>query len=218
MHFSPATLRLYAITDRAWVGQLTLLEQIEAALQNGVTLLQLREKQLPDQDFLHEAIQVKALCRNYNVPLIINDNVDVALKSGADGVHVGITDQPVAEIRRRVGRDFLIGATAKTVEQAQLAEQSGADYLGVGAVFPSPTKQNAIRITPEQLKEICDAVSIPAVAIGGITEDNLPQLAGSGVAGCAVVSAIFGAENPGAAAAQLAKLTEQLVLPGRKRG
>lgn len=217
MHFSPAILRLYAITDRAWVGQLTLLEQIEAALQNGVTLLQLREKQLSDQDFLNEAIQVKALCRSYNVPLIINDNVDVALKSGADGVHVGSEDQPVAEIRRRVGRDFLIGATAKTVEQAKLAEQSGADYLGVGAVFPSPTKQNAIRITPEQLKEICNAVSIPAVAIGGITEDNLPQLAGSGVAGCAVVSAIFGAKNPGAAAARLAKLTEQLVLPGRNR-
>ena len=156
MDFCKDSLYLYAVTDRAWVGKQTLLEQIEDALIGGATMLQLREKMLDDYAFIEEAIEVKKLCERYHVPLIINDNVDVALKSGADGVHVGIEDAPVAEIRKRVGRDFIIGATAKTVEQARLAEASGADYLGVGAVFPSPTKKQAIRITMKQLREICD--------------------------------------------------------------
>ena len=211
MEFSPSNLLLYAVTDRAWVGKKTLLEQIEEVLRGGVTLLQLREKNLPEEEFLKEAIQVKELCHRYNVPLIINDNVDVAEKSGADGVHVGIEDAPVGEIRRRMGPDFIIGATAKTVEQAVFAEQSGADYLGVGAVYPSPTKKNAIRITKEQLLEICSSVSIPAVAIGGITAENLPPLAGSGIAGAAVVSAVFGAENPETAARQLKEILKTIV-------
>lgn len=211
MIFNRNSLLLYAVTDRAWVGKKTLLDQIEEALRGGVTLLQLREKNLPEEEFLKEALQVKELCRRYNVPLIINDNVDVAEKSGADGVHVGIEDAPVAEIRRRMGPDFIIGATAKTVEQAVFAERSGADYLGVGAVYPSPTKKNAIRITKEQLLEICSAVSIPAVAIGGITAENLPPLAGSGIAGAAVVSAVFGAENPETAARQLKEILKTIV-------
>ena len=211
MEFSPSNLLLYAVTDRAWVGKKALLDQIEEALRGGVTLLQLREKNLPEEEFLKEAIQVKELCHRYNVPLIINDNVDVAEKSGADGVHVGIEDAPVGEIRRRMGPDFIIGATAKTVEQAVFAERSGADYLGVGAVYPSPTKKNAIRITKEQLLEICSAVSIPAVAIGGITAENLPPLAGSGIAGAAVVSAVFGAENPETAARQLKEILKTIV-------
>ena len=211
MEFSPSNLLLYAVTDRAWVGKKALLDQIEEALRGGVTLLQLREKNLPEEEFLKEAVQVKELCRRYNVPLIINDNVDVAEKSGADGVHVGIEDAPVGEIRRRMGPDFIIGATAKTVEQAVFAERSGADYLGVGAVYPSPTKKNAIRITKEQLLEICSAVSIPAVAIGGITAENLPPLAGSGIAGAAVVSAVFGAENPETAARQLKEILKTIV-------
>ncbi len=196
-------LLLYAVTDRAWVGRQTLLEQIEDALKGGVTLVQLREKNLEEEAFLQEAIQVKELCRRYHVPLIINDNVTVALKSGADGVHVGIEDAPVAEIRRQTGKAFLIGATAKTIQQAQLAEASGADYLGVGAVFPSPTKQSALRITNEQLNEICASVSIPAVAIGGINRDNLSQLKGSRIDGVAVVSALFAAEDIKVAAEQL---------------
>ncbi|HIV19158.1 MAG TPA: thiamine phosphate synthase [Candidatus Merdivicinus intestinigallinarum] len=211
MEFSPSNLLLYAVTDRAWVGKKALLDQIEEVLRGGVTLLQLREKNLPEEEFLKEAVQVKELCRRYNVPLIINDNVDVAEKSGADGVHVGIEDAPVGEIRRRMGPDFIIGATAKTVEQAVFAERSGADYLGVGAVYPSPTKKNAIRITKEQLLEICSAVSIPAVAIGGITAENLPPLAGSGIAGAAVVSAVFGAENPETAARQLKEILKTIV-------
>lgn len=203
MKINKETLLLYAVTDRTWVGRQTLLEQIEDALKGGVTVVQLREKNLDEDSFVKEAVQVRELCRRYGVPLIINDNVEVALKSGADGVHVGIEDAPVAAIRRRVGPDFLIGATAKTVEQARLAEQSGADYLGVGAVFPSPTKKNAVRITNNQLREICASVSIPAVAIGGITLSNASQLAGGGMAGIAVVSAIFGAEDIRQAAREL---------------
>lgn len=203
MHFCKDSLCLYAVTDRAWTGKQTMLEQIEDALIGGVTLVQLREKQLAEEAFLEEAKAVKALCCQYHVPLIINDNVDVALKSGADGVHVGAEDAPVAEIRRRVGRDFIIGATAKTVAQAKAAEAGGADYLGVGAVFPSPTKKQAIRITTDQLREICSCVSIPAVAIGGISLSNAKELKGGGIAGIAVVSAIFAAED-------IQKTTKQL--------
>lgn len=212
MPLAKEQLLLYAVTDRTWVGQQTLLEQIEAALAGGVTLVQLREKALPEEAFLKEAIQVQTLCRRYGVPLLINDNVDIALQSGADGVHVGREDAPVAAIRKRMGRDFLIGATAKTVRQAQLAQEAGADYLGVGAVFPSPTKQSARRITGEQLRDICAAVSIPAVAIGGITRENLSQLRGSAVQGIAVVSALFGAADIQAAARDLKREAQRVLL------
>ncbi len=203
MKFNKDMLLLYAITDRSWVGKQSLYEQLEDALIGGVTLVQLREKNLDEDTFLTEALQIKELCHRYNVPLIINDHVDIALKSGADGVHVGIEDAPVAEIRQKTGKAFIIGATAKTVEQAQAAEKAGADYLGVGAVFPSPTKQNAIRITTTQLKEICSSVSIPAVAIGGIQLDNMKMLQGGGMAGIATVSAIFAAEDIKTATATL---------------
>ena len=195
MKFNEKMLLLYAVTDQAWVGKQTLLEQIEDALKGGATIVQLREKKLDVDSFVEEAIQVRDLCHKYNVPLIINDNVDVALKSGSDGVHVGIEDAPVAEIRKRVPADFIIGATCKTVEQAKIAEAAGANYMGVGAVFPSPTKTNAVRITNEQLREIVSSVSIPAVAIGGIGYDNVLEIKGSSVSGVAVVSAIFGAED-----------------------
>lgn len=195
MKFNEKMLQLYAVTDRAWVGKQTLLEQIEDALKGGTTIVQLREKNLDEDSFVKEAVQVLDLCHKYNVPLIINDNVEVALKSGADGVHVGIEDAPVAEIRKQVSADFIIGATCKTVEQAKIAEAAGADYMGVGAIFPSPTKTNAVRITNEQLREIVSSVSIPAVAIGGISYDNVCEIEGSSVSGIAVVSAIFGAEN-----------------------
>ena len=215
MNFTAKNLLLYAVTDRAWVGRQTLLEQIEDALRGGVTLVQLREKDLPQPDFIWEAAQATALCHRYGVPLIVNDSLEVALESGADGVHVGIEDQPVAEIRRRVGKGFLIGATAKTVEQAQAAQAAGADYLGVGAVFPSPTKKNAIRITTQQLREICSSVAIPCVAIGGISRENLPTLAGGGVAGFALVSAIFSQPDIAAACRDLKSLAEQTVREGQ---
>ena len=211
MKFSAQNLLLYAVTDRAWVGRQTLLEQIESALKGGVTLVQLREKDLPRLDYIREAAQATALCHRYGVPLIVNDSLEVALKSGADGVHVGIEDQPVAEIRRQAGKGFLIGATAKTVEQARAAQAAGADYLGVGAVFPSPTKKNAIRITTGQLREICASVSIPCVAIGGISRENLPALAGGGMDGFALVSAIFSQPDIEAACRELRALAERTV-------
>lgn len=195
MQFHKEQLLLYAVTDRAWTGRQTLLEQIELALKGGVTIVQLREKDLDAASFVEEAKRAVTLCHQYGVPLLINDNVQVALDSGADGVHVGIEDMPVSEIRKCVPKDFIIGATAKTIEQAKLAEESGADYLGVGAVFPSPTKKNAIRITNAQFRAICESVRIPAVAIGGISRDNVMSLRGSGMNGIAVVSAIFGAED-----------------------
>lgn len=206
-------LLLYAVTDRSWTGRQTLYDQIQAALEGGVTMVQLREKRLSTQALVEEAVEIKELCHRYHVPLIINDNVEAAVASGADGVHVGITDTPVAEIRKRAGGSFIIGATAKTVAQAIAAEQAGADYLGVGAVFPSPTKQNAVRITLEQLKQICSAVSIPAVAIGGIGRENVAALAGGGMAGIAVVSAIFAEKNIQNTAAELKEVVRKVVSP-----
>lgn len=203
MKFCKDMLLLYAVTDSGWVGRQTLLEQIEDALAGGATMIQLREKTLADDAFTEEAVRVKEICRRHQAPLIINDNVEVALRSGADGVHVGIEDAPVAQIRKRVGDDFIIGATAKTIAQAQAAEAAGADYLGVGAVFPSPTKKNAIRITVEELRKICQLASIPAVAIGGIGLENMAELKGGGMDGVAVVSAVFGAADVKKAAQEL---------------
>lgn len=211
MKFRREMLLLYAVTDRGFTGRYSLYEQIEEALKGGVTMIQLREKNLLEEAFVQEAARVKELCRRYHVPLIINDNVEVALKSGADGVHVGIEDMPVAKIRKRCGKDLIIGATAKTAAQARAAEAAGADYLGVGAVFPSPTKREAIRITAEELKEICSSVRIPAVAIGGISADNVGELAGGGMDGIAVVSAVFGAEEIRRAAEELKEKAKAVV-------
>ncbi len=195
MRFKKEHLLLYAITDQSFTGRQTLQEQIKEALEGGVTMLQLREKNMEETAFIEEAREIKKLCEPYRVPLIINDNVEVALKSGADGVHVGIDDAPVAQIRAMAVNNFIIGATAKTVDQAKAAEAAGADYLGSGALFPSPTKQTAIRITKEELKAICASVSIPVVAIGGIARENIDELKGGGMSGAAVISALFGAQN-----------------------
>lgn len=211
MKFSKEMLLLYAVTDRKWTGEKTLYRQVEEALKGGATLIQLREKNMPQEDFLKEAREMAALCHRYETALIINDNVEVALKSGADGIHVGMEDLPVKEIRKQVPGDFIIGATAKTTEQAQRAEKEGADYLGVGAVFPSPTKKNAIRITTEELKKICSSVRIPAVAIGGITSENAGTLVGGGMAGMALVSAVFGASDIERETAGLKKKIQEVV-------
>ncbi|WP_294413911.1 thiamine phosphate synthase [uncultured Ruminococcus sp.] len=205
MKFDKKQLLLYAVTERSCLRGVSLEEAVEQAILGGVTCVQLREKNITQEEVIAEAKKFLPICHKYNVPLIINDDYEAALKSGADGVHVGIEDAPVAEIRRIAGEDFIIGATAKTVEQAKLAEESGADYLGVGAVFPSPTKTNAIRITPQQLAEICDCVDIPAVAIGGITAENVHEIKGCCHSGIAVVSAIFGAEDVKKAAVELTK-------------
>ena len=211
MKLSKDDLLLYSIPDRGNLDKKVFFEKIEEALQGGVTILQLREKELDEDSFINEAIEVKKICRKHGVPLIINDNVNVALKSGADGVHVGIEDMPIEEIRRTVPDSFIIGATCKTVEQAQSAERLGADYMGVGAVFPSPTKKNAVRITREQLKEICASVSIPAVAIGGISLENVDELKGGGMSGIAVVSAVFSADDIQKAASLLKEKSKSLI-------
>lgn len=214
MQFHKEQLLLYAITDKGAASSETFFNQIKEALEGGITMLQLREKNLDEASFIEEAKKVKELCRPYHVPLIINDNIEVAKKSGADGVHVGITDTPVSEIRKQTDPDFIIGATAKTIEQAKAAEAAGADYLGVGAVFPSPTKQNAVRITKEDLRAICTSVSIPAVAIGGITLLNLTELTGGGMSGASVVSAIFAAENIKDTTAALKETITKIVKTG----
>ncbi len=188
-------LKLYAVTDRTHLNGKTLVEAVELAIQGGVTCVQLREKNISYNEYISKAVEIREICHKYGVPLIINDNYRVALASGADGVHVGIEDTAVSEIRKNVGDNFIIGATAKTIEQAQKAQKDGADYLGVGAVFPSPTKTNAIRITPEKLTEICKSISIPVVAIGGINLENVHLIKNCGQSGIAVVSALFSQDD-----------------------
>lgn len=204
--FDRKKLLLYAVTDRRGQPLPQFLVSAEAALRGGVTMLQLREKDLSRSDYISLAFSLAAICRRYGVPLIVNDDYEVALSSGADGVHLGSCDAPVREVRRTAGNNFIIGATAKTVGQALKAQEDGADYLGVGAVFPSPTKPDAVRITPEELKRICSSVSIPAVAIGGINAENALSLSGCSVSGLAVVSAVFSAPDPCAAAREMRRL------------
>ena len=205
------TMRLYAVTDQAWVGRQTLPEQVEAALKGGATCVQLREKELDGTALLEEAKVLAALCRRYGVPLIINDNVEVALASGADGVHVGQDDLTVEQVRRLAGDRLIVGVSAHSVEQALAAQAGGADYLGVGAVFATATKSDAHVLPRETLAEICRAVDIPVVAIGGIGEDNLLQLAGTGVDGAALVSAIFSAPDIEGQCRKLRALSERMV-------
>ena len=214
MNFDKHSLRLYAVTDRAWVGRQTLCQQVEAALQGGVTCVQLREKHLNRDAFLTEARQLCALCRRYGVPFIVNDDLDVALACGADGVHVGQDDMPAAEVRRRAGRRLIVGVSAHTPEEARLAEAAGADYLGAGAVFGSATKTDASLLTPAGLQAVCAAVHIPVVAIGGVNAGNILQLQGSGAAGAAVVSGIFGAPDISAACRELRALADTMVQGG----
>ena len=210
MNFDKNHLRLYAVTDRAWLRGQTLEQQMEAALQGGVTCVQLREKQLDRESFIQSGRSIGSLCRRYGVPLIINDDLDVALACGADGVHVGQDDLPVEEVRRRVGDKMIVGVSAHNPEEARRAYEGGADYLGAGAVFGSTTKTNVTALSHEALRAICDAVPIPVVAIGGITRENLPQLACTGVAGVAVVSAIFAAEDITATSRELRALSDAM--------
>lgn len=203
-------MRLYAVTDRAWVGEKTLFEQVEAAIKGGVTCVQLREKELAEELFLQEAYKLHELCKQYEVPFIINDNVDIAVACGADGVHVGQKDMSIKLVREKLQPHQLIGVSVQTVEQAILAEKEGASYLGVGTVFATTTKSDAIHVTYETLKSICDAVSIPVVAIGGINEQNILQLTHSGIDGIAVVSALFAQKDITHAAQNLYQLGGQL--------
>lgn len=211
MRCDKRTMLLYAVTDRTWTGEMSLYEQVEETLKNGATCVQLREKDMDEEAFLEEAIIFSKLCRQYSVPFMINDNVDVAIKSGADGIHVGQEDMNAFDVRERVGDNMIIGVSVHTVEEALEAVRNGADYLGLGSVFSTSTKTDVELMSRETLKAICAAVRIPTVAIGGISSENILKLSGSGVDGAAVVSAIFGAKNPGEATAGLLKLAEKMV-------
>lgn len=216
MAFDKKKLILYAITDEFANKRFSLCEQVEQALSGGATIIQLRDKTHGENEIIAIAKELIPICHRYGAPLIINDFPLIAVKSGADGVHAGLSDTPVSEIRKMFGRELIVGATAKTVEQAKAAEEQGADYIGVGAVFPSSTKKNAVRITAQQLREITAAVKIPAVAIGGINAQNVLSLKGSGISGIAVVSAVFGAEDIKSAAAEL-KQTAVEIIRGNSR-
>ena len=202
-------LAVYAVTDRYWLKDETLAQVVEKAILGGTTFVQLREKNATDEEFLQLALDVQKVCKKYNVPFVINDNVELAAKIGADGVHVGQSDMNALDVRALVGPDKILGVSAQTVEQAVLAEKQGADYLGVGAVFRTSMKDDADYVPYETLKAICDAVTIPVVAIGGITADNMHELKGSGICGVSVISSIFGKEDITAAASELkAKVAE----------
>ena len=203
MKCAKENLLLYAVTDRHWLNGRTLKEVVLESLEGGVTMLQLREKHLDEAHFLEEAKELQTLCRSWHVPFLINDNVEIALAMNADGIHVGQSDMAAGDVRKKLGDDKIIGVSAQTVEQALLAEKAGADYLGVGAVFPTSSKDDANEVTYETLKAICSAVSIPVVAIGGITQENVHQLAGSGICGAADISAIYAKPDIKKAAAEL---------------
>lgn len=211
MKFAKEDLLLYAVTDRHWLKDETLENQVEKALQGGATFLQLREKSLDDDIFLAEAKEIQKLCKKYQVPFVINDNVDIALAIDADGVHVGQSDMEALDVRKRLGPDKIIGVSSQNVQQALLAQKHGADYLGVGAVFPTGSKDDAEDVSFETLKAICQAVDIPVIAIGGITKENVSELKGSGICGIAVISAIFAQKDIKAATKELKKRTMDMV-------
>ena len=204
-------LLLYAVTDRSWLNGETLYSQVEKALEGGATFVQLREKHLDHDTFLQEAKELKELCSKYHVPFVLDDDVELALEVGADGVHVGQSDMEAGDVRARLGEDKIVGVSAQTVEQALLAQERGADYLGVGAVFPTSSKDDAVEVDHETVKAICNAVDIPVIAIGGITKDNVQELAGCGLCGIAVISAIFAKPDIKKATEELKKVTTKMV-------
>lgn len=204
-------MRLYAVTDRAWLGEKSLAERVEEALRGGVTCVQLREKELEDDAFLRGAFEMKALCGRYHVPFFVNDNVGVAMRCGADGIHVGQRDMEASNVRKQIGEGMMLGVSVQTVAQARRARESGADCLGVGAVFSTSTKPDADAVDRQTLRAICDAVDIPVVAIGGIYKHNILELSGTGVDGVALISAIFAGGDIEAECRTLRALSERMV-------
>ena len=211
MSYIKKAMRLYAVTDSGCLVGRTLAQAAKEALRAGATFLQLREKNMPHDEFLAEARELAVIAKHYNVPFVINDEIEIALECGADGVHVGQSDIQGRNIREIIGSDKILGISAQTIEAAVLAEKSGADYIGVGAIFPTSTKTDADSVSYEQLKEICAAVSIPVVAIGGISEENVLRLTGSGIDGIAVVSAVFAKKDIAAATKRLLDLTKEML-------
>ena len=212
MNLDKKAMLLYAVTDRAWLGNHTLEEQVEETVKAGATFVQLREKELGYEEFVAIAMKIKQVTDRYQIPFVINDNIEVAIAVGADGVHVGQSDMSAENVRALLGNDKILGVSVRTVEQALLAQEQGADYIGVGAVFSTSTKTDVDKISYDMIQAICNAVSIPVVAIGGINETNMMQLKGSGVDGVAVVSAIFAKEDITAATKQLLELSTKMVV------
>ena len=204
------TMKLYLVTDRTWLNGKSLANQVEKTLKAGATFVQLREKDMPYEKFLEEAREIKKLTDKYKVPFVINDDVEIAIAVDADGVHIGQNDKTASEVRVLIGKDKILGVSACTVEQAILAEQQGADYIGVGAIFATSSKNDADIVTQEILREICKAVNVPVVAIGGICEENILQLCGTGIKGVAVISALLAQPNIEAATETLLRLTDKL--------
>lgn len=211
MNCNKKELLLYAVTDRSWLNGRTLYDQVEEALKGGATFIQLREKTLDTDSFRKEAAEIKELCARYHVPFVINDNVEIAKEIDADGVHVGQSDMEAGNVRKILGDDKIIGVSAQTVEQALLAQKHGADYLGVGAVFKTGSKDDADDVSHDELQKICEAVDIPVIAIGGISSKNVTELKGRGIVGIAVISAIFAQPDITKATAELKALTEKTV-------
>lgn len=211
MKLDKKDLLLYAVTDRHWLNGRRLVDDVRSSLDGGATFIQLREKNLGHAEFLNEAKEIQELCRGYGVPFVINDDVELAKEINADGVHVGQSDTEALDARKMLGDDKIIGVSAQTVEQAMLAEKHGADYLGVGAVFPTSSKDDADAVSFETLSAICKAVKIPVIAIGGITEENLCKLGNSGICGIAVISAIYAKPDIEDAARRLKSATEDML-------
>lgn len=211
-------LKVYAVTDRTWLGERSLAEAVEEAMKGGATLVELREKNISEEELVNLATEIKKVTDRYGVRLIVNDSPEAAVKSGAAGVHIGQDDMDIHEVRRMVGKDGVIGVSAHTVEEAQRAEADGADYLGAGAVFSTSTKHDTVTLSPEKLKEICDAVNIPVVAIGGINADNINELKGSGADGVAVVSAIFAERDICAAAKRICGKMDEILADKAEAG
>ncbi len=211
MKADKSSMLLYVVTDRLWLGKNRLEDQVEDIVKSGATFIQLREKEIGFDEFIAEGKKIKEITDKYGIPFVINDNIDVAVAVNADGVHVGQSDMNAFDVRALIGGDKILGVSAQTVEQAVLAEKQGADYLGVGAVFSTSTKNDADNVSFETLKAICQAVTIPVVAIGGIDENNIMQLKGSGIDGVAVISAIFASPDVSAATKKLLALSKETV-------
>ncbi len=210
MNCDKKNLSLYAVTDRSWLGTESLYSQVKKAIDGGVTFVQLREKELAQEAFYKEALEIQALCRGKNIPFVINDNVALAKEIDADGVHVGQEDMEAGDVRSLLGPDKIIGVSAHSVEEALLAEKRGADYLGVGAAFSTNSKKDVSCISHETIREICRAVQIPVIAIGGINETNIEELKGTGICGVAVISAIFAKKDITGAARALRSQVDTL--------
>lgn len=210
MKFLREMIRLYAVTDRRWLGEMSLCEAVEQAIRGGVTMVQLREKHLAEEKLIEEAKDMVKLCHRYAIPLLIDDDVHACLISGADGVHVGQSDMAVAEARKILGPDAIIGATAHNVSEAVEAERQGADYLGCGAAFGSSTKKDASAIDRDEYRRITSSVRIPVCAIGGINQGNISRLRGFGLGGAAIISGIFGEPDIQGACENLLPLCRQL--------